>query len=123
MTKTYLMDDRKSSKAIFLRQLKYSIEREVNDTLDDLVDEDYEAVSLFGHIFLPSELLTVDSDVKDYVYQAYVDMKLKEALKTLDEGLVVTFSGVDFKIKKEEEIDDIKSVFDIFNSNKGEDKL
>lgn len=102
MTKTYLMDDRKSSKAIFLRQLKDSIEREVDDTLDDLVDEDYEAVTQFGHIFLPSELLSVDTDVKMSVYQYYVDLKMKDAMESLDQGFLVTFNGVDFKIKEEE---------------------
>ena len=102
MTKTYYIDDRSSSKAIFMRHLKACVENDVREEIDDLVDENYEAVTLFGHIFLPSELLKTDSDLQNKIFIEYVDKIYSAALSDLNEGLTHNFDGVDFKIKEEE---------------------
>ena len=102
MTKTYWIDDTKTSKSNCIRHLRASVCRDIDDHLEEFVNEDYEAAIICGHIFLPSDLLEVDSDFRNKIFTEYVDRFFKQSLEDLENGKLVKSDDTYFEMREEE---------------------
>lgn len=105
--KKYLVNDEERNEKDFWDMLDYSIENEVDENLDELIDNENETIHIGSLTYSPSEVL---KECDPIAYRCYADdlrnFFYEDDKYELERGEEVYRDGSTFRIEEEEDEDE-----------------